>query len=106
MKDAKHWHGFRWIMVGILSFSLVLSCAVPGYAADDLQMRIAPEDSTEISDMLYGVFLEDISYACDGGLVANLVNNNSFEYETNALSAENASAKTLPSVSLPMSSYP
>lgn len=33
-----------------------------------------------VDDTLYGLFLEDISYACDGGLVPNLVNNGSFEY--------------------------
>lgn len=37
--------------------------------------------SYEISDNLYGIFLEDISFSGDGGLVSNLVNNNSFEYE-------------------------
>lgn len=39
--------------------------------------------SYEISDNLYGIFLEDISFSGDGGLVSNLVNNNSFEYEAN-----------------------
>ncbi len=39
--------------------------------------------SYEMSDLLYGAFLEDISYTADGGLVSNLVNNNSFEYESN-----------------------
>ena len=28
-----------------------------------------------VSPELYGIFLEDINYACDGGLNANLVNN-------------------------------
>lgn len=39
----------------------------------------------EISNTLYGLSLEDISFGCDGGLVSNLVNNNSFEYEANSL---------------------
>lgn len=43
--------------------------------------------SYDISDSLYGVFIEDISYALDGGLVSNLVNNNSFEYTSNKLNA-------------------
>lgn len=32
---------------------------------------------------MYGLFLEDISYAGDGGLISELVNNGSFEYEAN-----------------------
>lgn len=37
-------------------------------------------DSGRISDTLYGLFLEDINYAVDGGLYAELVKNRSFEY--------------------------
>jgi alpha-L-arabinofuranosidase len=33
----------------------------------------------DVSDMLFGIFLEDINFACDGGLNANLVNNASFD---------------------------
>ena len=32
-----------------------------------------------ISSDLYGIFLEDINFACDGGLNANVVNNYSFD---------------------------
>ena len=32
-----------------------------------------------VSDMLYGLFLEDINFACDGGLNANVLCNNSFD---------------------------
>ncbi|PPF38027.1 alpha-L-arabinofuranosidase C-terminal domain-containing protein [Rathayibacter sp. AY1A3] len=41
--------------------------------------------TTAISPTLYGLFLEDINFGCDGGLSANLVNNHSFEgvYLTN-----------------------
>ncbi len=34
----------------------------------------------EISDMLMGIFYEDINYAADGGLYAELVQNRGFEY--------------------------
>lgn len=37
--------------------------------------------SYDIRESLYGVSLDDINFACDGGLVSNLVSNNSFEYE-------------------------
>ncbi len=39
-----------------------------------------PENSKAISDMLIGVFFEDINYAADGGLYAELVQNRGFEY--------------------------
>ncbi|GAA1849329.1 alpha-L-arabinofuranosidase C-terminal domain-containing protein [Myceligenerans crystallogenes] len=42
---------------------------------------------TEMSDELYGIFYEDINYAADGGLYAELVRNRSFEFAA----ADNAS---------------
>ena len=36
--------------------------------------------SYEISDTLYGIFVEDINHALDGGMYAELVKNRSFEY--------------------------
>lgn len=38
------------------------------------------DESHKISDLLYGIFLEDINYAVDGGMYAELVKNRSFEY--------------------------
>lgn len=35
----------------------------------------------KISDMLYGLFLEDINHAIDGGLYAEMIKNRSFEYD-------------------------
>jgi len=40
-----------------------------------------PKEAKEISDMLIGIFFEDISYAADGGLYAELVQNRDFEYQ-------------------------
>ncbi len=45
-----------------------------------MQMHITP-GSRRISDKLYGIFLEDINYGCDGGLYAELVANRAFENE-------------------------
>lgn len=42
------------------------------------------DDSSHISDTLFGLFLEDINYAVDAGLYAELVKNRSFEYGTEA----------------------
>ncbi len=36
-------------------------------------------DGREISDNMFGIFIEDINFAIDGGLSPNLVRNNSFE---------------------------
>ena len=52
----------------------------------DLQMvkaeiSVTPENSKPISDKLIGVFFEDINYAADGGLYAELVQNRGFEYQ-------------------------
>ena len=34
----------------------------------------------DISDILYGIFIEDINFAADGGLYAEMVQNRSFEF--------------------------
>ncbi|MBW8684506.1 alpha-L-arabinofuranosidase C-terminal domain-containing protein [Chitinophaga rhizophila] len=39
-----------------------------------------PEKAKPVSDLLFGVFFEDINYAADGGLYAELVQNRDFEY--------------------------
>lgn len=44
----------------------------------------ALDETHQISDTLYGLFLEDINYAVDGGLYAELIKNRSFEYGTAA----------------------
>lgn len=47
----------------------------------DYQMTIdASDEIHDISDLLYGVFFEDINFAADGGLYAEKVINRSFEY--------------------------
>jgi len=46
----------------------------------DAEITALPETSKTISDMLIGVFFEDINYAADGGLYAELVQNRGFEY--------------------------
>ncbi len=47
----------------------------------DYQLSIDASNKVhEISDMLYGIFFEDINFAADGGLYAEKVINRSFEY--------------------------
>lgn len=45
------------------------------------------DSSHDISDHLYGIFLEDINFAVDGGMYSELVKNRSFEYGTKANNA-------------------
>lgn len=85
-------------MVSLLLAITVLAVSVlafTGAVADPQTKSInlsAENISYEISDRLYGIFLEDISFAGDGGLASNLVNNNSFEYEAKPDTAWNIDA--------------
>lgn len=49
----------------------------------DATITIDNTKSKKISDMLMGIFFEDINYAADGGLYAELVQNRDFEYDLN-----------------------
>lgn len=44
------------------------------------QQMKAPKGGKQISNELIGIFFEDLSYAADGGLYSELVQNGSFEY--------------------------
>ena len=44
------------------------------------ELRIHMNDSKDISKDLIGIFFEDINYAADGGLYAELIQNRDFEY--------------------------
>ena len=46
----------------------------------DATLTVNALESKKISDMLIGVFFEDINYAADGGLYAELIQNRDFEY--------------------------
>ncbi|MFC0772133.1 alpha-L-arabinofuranosidase C-terminal domain-containing protein [Terrimonas alba] len=43
-------------------------------------ITLKPENRTAISNLLIGVFFEDINYSADGGLYAELLQNRDFEY--------------------------
>ncbi len=44
------------------------------------KITLHPQRAKTISDMLMGVFFEDLNYAADGGLYAELIQNRDFEY--------------------------
>ncbi|MGK5679589.1 alpha-L-arabinofuranosidase C-terminal domain-containing protein [Actinoplanes sp. URMC 104] len=64
--------------------ALPLAVAPPAAAADtpDYTITVDPAATgAAIGDAMYGVFFEDINYAADGGLYAELVRNRSFEFQ-------------------------
>lgn len=80
MKNLKK---FTAALIAVMIISA--GTAVPASAADTAELNISADNiSHTVSDTLYGVFIEDISKAGDGGLVSNLVYNNSFEYNDTA----------------------
>jgi hypothetical protein len=46
----------------------------------DVTITVDGKNSKKISDLLIGVFFEDINYAADGGLYTELIQNRGFEY--------------------------
>lgn len=48
---------------------------------NNLQVDVA-KSITKIQPTMYGVFFEDINFAADGGLYAEMIKNRSFEFET------------------------
>lgn len=91
---------FRKVMATIMAFFVSLGFTLPGtdapdeivrgeentvsvydVANSDYQLAIdADNEVHEISDLLYGIFFEDINFAADGGVYAEKVINRSFEY--------------------------
>src|SRR6056300_1357125 len=63
--------------------SLFLLLSVQQLMAQEPILEIdASNYQAEIAPTMYGVFFEDINYAADGGLYAELVQNRSFEYHS------------------------
>jgi alpha-L-arabinofuranosidase len=76
-----------------LAIVALLSPSLPGAEALQASISIAAEKPrTAVSPTLYGIFYEDINYAADGGLYAEMVQNRSFEYHTEDKRAKKASA--------------
>lgn len=59
----------------------------------------ADEEVHEISDLLYGIFFEDINFAADGGLYAEMVQNRSFEFTSLAQGNEKHSWRDVGEIS-------
>lgn len=68
----------------LVSIVLITLSVVPVYAGTQSTLNInSGAVSHDVSPTLYGVSLDDSAFASDGGLGAQMVNNNSFEYSLN-----------------------
>ena len=63
----------------LLLVCVLFVCGMSILAKVNLKVDVA-QKGIEISPTLYGIFYEDINYASDGGLYAELIRNRSFEY--------------------------
>ncbi|MBQ7741251.1 MAG: hypothetical protein IJT65_08480 [Eubacterium sp.] len=87
----------------ILCLTMLLSVSLPCYAAGDIELNINKKSVIhKVSPLLYGISIEDVSCACDGGLVSELVKNGSFEYTA----GNDASWKCFGAASVVTNEYP
>ena len=71
----------KQLLTATLVFGVTVSAFSQTYRMDiDLKKTGAP-----IQPTMYGIFFEDINFAADGGLYAELVKNRSFEFPQDAL---------------------
>jgi len=67
---------------------VLLLMQIPAFGSDATPPTSAPititlgQSSKPISPDLFGIFFEDLNYAADGGLYAELIQNRSFEYQS------------------------
>ena len=71
-------------LAALVCAAMILSACAAAETAH-LTVRLdAPEEEVVQSALRFGLFLEDINHALDGGLYAELVKNRSFEYGIHA----------------------
>ena len=69
------------VAVALTVLPLAVAPAAAAAADPDYTITVDPSaDGPAIADSMYGVFFEDINWAADGGLYAELVRNRSFEF--------------------------
>ena len=77
------------IFLSLASLLVAAAACTPAHRLDiDLENPGAPVQPT-----MYGIFFEDINYAADGGLYAELVKNRSFEFPQDPLQGWKAFGK-------------
>ena len=69
----------KWIVLVAMA-AAISSSAENSLSAAGVTVTVQADQQKAISPDLFGIFFEDINYAADGGLYAELVQNRSFEY--------------------------
>ena len=72
--------------------AMAMSC-LSVQAQDNIVTVKAAKPGAPIQSTMYGIFFEDINFAADGGLYAELVKNRSFEFTSNYLQGWKAFGK-------------
>lgn len=70
----------RKLIIGMALFGMI-----PMQGADVELVVKANKPGAEIQPTMYGLFFEDINYAADGGLYAEMIKNRSFEFPQNLM---------------------
>ena len=81
---------FRNIILSVLSLLMAAVAAAGQSYVMDIDLR---KQGPAIQATQYGIFFEDINFAADGGLYAELVKNRSFEYPDDPLQGLKAFGK-------------
>jgi len=66
--------------ISLLGAAIAAMTAIPASAAENTFDINVKKTGATIQSTMYGIFFEDINYAADGGLYAELVKNRSFEF--------------------------
>lgn len=88
-------------VIALILSVLVIASAFVFFTGSSVSEKIVPSLNISskniahsISNDLYGLTLENTGNAVDGGLISNLVNNNSFEYSNNPIASWDIDAET------------
>lgn len=88
-------------VIALILSVMVIASAFVCFTGSSVSEKIIPSLNISskniahsISNNLYGLTLENTGNAVDGGLVSNLVNNNSFEYSNNPIASWDIDAET------------
>ncbi len=72
----------------LLSLMAIAAAVSMSAQVNEMKVRVN-KPGAEIQPTMYGIFIEDINFAADGGLYAELVMNRSFEFPNNRLQGWN-----------------
>lgn len=68
----------------LLSLLAIAVAATMSAQVNEMTLKVN-KPGAKIQPTMYGIFIEDINFAADGGLYAELVKNRSFEFPNNPL---------------------